>query len=132
MSENGLSVSRAREHLTPIDPPGRGPNKLSSWYVDGTSTTLALSAPDGWTKVLLGTLLAAVRAKALLFATYRDERRSVDSMVVMWRVVRGNDGREKWDWMIKRGDRTKVADVSDQPRGSACSERSVSQGIAGI
>lgn len=29
--------------------PGRGVMRLSSWYVEGTSTTLALSATDGCT-----------------------------------------------------------------------------------
>ena len=29
--------------------PGLGVKWPSSWYVEGTSTTLALSAPDGWT-----------------------------------------------------------------------------------
>lgn len=92
-----------------MNPPGRGLNKLSSWYVDGTSTTLALSAPDGWTKVLLGALLAAARAKILLFVTYKDDRRTVDSMVVMGRAACGTDECDKWSWVIKSGER--VADA---------------------
>lgn len=88
-------MSRAREHLVRMDPPGRGLNKLSSWYVEGTSTTLALSAPDGWTKVLFGALLAAVQAKTLFLATYKGDRRKVDSMVVLWRAACGTDDRNK-------------------------------------
>ena len=77
--------------------------------MDGTSTTLALSAPDGWTRVLLGALLTAARTKTLLFVTCKDDRRSVDSMVtvVVWRAVCRMDGRGKWDSNAE----TKVADV---------------------
>ena len=86
-----------------INPPGRGLSKLSSWYVDGTSTTLALSAPDGWTNVLLGALLAAARTKPLLFATCKVDWRKVDSMGVALGAVCRMDDCDKWDWMIKRG-----------------------------
>lgn len=106
-------MSRTRGYLTCIDPPGRGLNKLSSWYVDGTSTTLALSAPDGWTNVLRGALLPAARTKALLFARCRDDLRRLDSIVVVLIAACRMDDRGGWDWMIKRtgSGETKVADA---------------------
>lgn len=94
---------------------------MSSWYVDGTSTTLALSAPDGWTNVLLGTLLAAARTKALLFAACKDDRRRVDSMMIVLVAVCRMDDRDEWDWITRRnGGRTLRRSVtfSDPARGS--------------
>lgn len=57
---------------------------MSSWYDEGTSTTLARSAPDGWTKDLrtsLTTTREAVERSAERERAFPDRVETLDNMV---------------------------------------------------
>lgn len=64
---------------------------MSSWYVEGTSTTLALSATEGWTNVLRAS--TTVLRMALRNDRHATLREVLDSIVRLGKEPKGVHSR---------------------------------------